>query len=250
MQVAKYSASGNDFVIFHTFVKKDRSEMAKQLCDRHEGVGADGLIVSLPHEKYDFEWQFYNSDGSEASMCGNGTRACAHYAFSNGLAKKNMQFLTKAGLINAFVDGDVVTSQLTAPKTLKKPFEKGGHLWHFYDTGVPHLVSFVSDLDACWDLKLIKQMREEFNANVNFAKISKRLEVRTFERGVEGETKACGTGMVACFLGAFNDKKINSNIEVMPKSGEILEVKTENGMFFLKGKVRKVFETSLDNIKH
>jgi diaminopimelate epimerase len=92
MNVTKYSASGNDFVIFHTFKKEDRSELAKKLCHRQEGVGADGLIVLIPHEIYDFEWQFYNADGSVAAMCGNGSRAAAHYAYSNGLADKEMKF--------------------------------------------------------------------------------------------------------------------------------------------------------------
>ena len=82
MNVAKYSANGNDFVLFHSFIKKDRSKLAKEICDRQNGIGADGLIVLVPHEIHDFEWEFYNSDGSTAEMCGNGSRACAHYAFS------------------------------------------------------------------------------------------------------------------------------------------------------------------------
>ena len=98
MFVAKYSANGNDFVIFHTFDKRDRTELAKELCNRQNGVGADGLIVLIPHAKYDFEWEFYNSDGSLAAMCGNGSRAAAHYAYINDIAPKKMSFLTGAGL--------------------------------------------------------------------------------------------------------------------------------------------------------
>ena len=92
MTVAKYSANGNDFVVFHTFVDVDRSDLAKRLCHRQEGVGADGLIVLLPHDTYDFVWQFYNADGSEAAMCGNGSRAAAHYAFSHGLETPRCAF--------------------------------------------------------------------------------------------------------------------------------------------------------------
>ncbi|RLA76008.1 MAG: diaminopimelate epimerase, partial [Epsilonproteobacteria bacterium] len=103
MRVAKYSANGNDFVIFHAFDKKDRSEEAKQLCHRQNGIGADGLIVILPHAEHDFEWEFYNSDGSHADMCGNGSRAAAHYAYINELATSRMSFLTGAGVINAKV---------------------------------------------------------------------------------------------------------------------------------------------------
>ncbi len=246
MQVSKYSASGNDFVIFHTFKECERGELAKKLCDRNEGVGADGMIVLLPHEKYDFKWQFYNCDGSEAYMCGNGTRACAHYAYSNALAKNNMQFLTKAGVIKAHVEKNVVESQLTAPKTLKEPFEERGKIWHFYDTGVPHLVTYVDDLKKDWDEKEVKQMRYKYNANVNFVMLGDILHVKTYERGVEGVTKACGTGMIASFLGAFNENKIGSSIKVIPPSGEILHVKKEEGELYLKGEVRHVFDTNFE----
>ena len=99
MTYQKYSASGNDFVIFHTLVKKDYSDLAIKLCNRTEGIGADGLIVIVPNENQDFEWLFYNSDGSHASMCGNGTRACAHYAYTNMLAKTKMNFLNGSGVI-------------------------------------------------------------------------------------------------------------------------------------------------------
>ena len=107
-QVVKYSASGNDFVIFHSFIKEDFSAFAKRLCHRQEGVGADGLIVLVPHDTLDFEWCFYNADGSSAEMCGNGTRACAHYALDNGLASNEMRFLTLAGEIACKVDGNRV----------------------------------------------------------------------------------------------------------------------------------------------
>ena len=104
LQIAKYCASGNDFVIFHSLNGADRSGLARTLCDRQHGIGADGLIVLLPHETYDFEWEFYNADGSTASMCGNGSRACAHYAYRFGLAQSSMEFLTGAGVIKASVD--------------------------------------------------------------------------------------------------------------------------------------------------
>ena len=117
MMIAKYSASGNDFVLFHSFIARDRSELARTLCDRQNGVGADGLIVLVPHPEYDFEWQFYNSDGSTAEMCGNGSRACAHYAYSNGLAAAKMTFLTLAGVIGAEVEGNMVQSDRTPSRT-------------------------------------------------------------------------------------------------------------------------------------
>ncbi|WP_457564254.1 diaminopimelate epimerase, partial [Caminibacter sp.] len=137
MVVSKYSASGNDFVIFHTLKKENRSNLARKLCNRQNGVGADGLIVILPHAEFDFEWQFYNADGSEASMCGNGSRAAAHYAYKNNLAPKKMKFLTGSGVIEAEVEGDVVETQLTPYKFIGE-YEDFGKKFKIYDTGVPH----------------------------------------------------------------------------------------------------------------
>jgi len=244
MIVTKYSASGNDFVIFHTFKKEDRSELAKSLCHRQEGVGADGLIVLLPHDVYDFEWQFYNADGSEADMCGNGSRAVAHYAYSNGLADKKMKFLTGAGVISCKVEKDIVETELTKPELVKDYFEEEGYQWILIDTGVPHLVAIVDDIKV-FDKELARKMRQKYNANVNvnFAKFEDGvLKVRTYERGVEDETLACGTGMCASFLSARNKDFINDYSKVYPTSGEELEVRFENETLFFKGRVKKTFE--------
>jgi len=241
MVVSKYSASGNDFVIFHTFKKENRSDLAKRLCDRQNGVGADGLIVILPHSKYDFEWQFYNSDGSEASMCGNGSRAAAHYAYLHNLADKKMKFLTGAGVIEAEVDGNIVETQLTPYKLLKDEFEEEGFTWKIYDTGVPHLVT-ITDINN-FDKNLARKMREKYNANVNFAEVKdNKLYVRTYERGVEDETLACGTGMCASFLVARDRGLIGDSVKVYPKSKEELIVTLRNNTLYFKGKVKHTFD--------
>lgn len=247
MQISKYSASGNDFVIFHAFEKRDRGELAKILCHRQEGIGADGMVVVLPHDKYDFQWQFYNCDGSEASMCGNASRAVAHYAYNNGLAKQTTSFLTDNGVIKAKVEGDVVESQMAKVKKLSEPFERYGFTWYFYDSGVPHLVSLVDDIQKSWEealeKEIIQTMRHDYNANVNFVTLGDALYVRTYERGVEAETLACGTGMVACFLALLQNNIIKTNsMQVYPKSGALLEVRQENNALFFKGAVKKVFE--------
>ncbi len=245
MFVSKYSASGNDFVIFHTFKKIDRSALAMKLCDRFNGVGADGLITLLPHSEYDFQWQFYNSDGSEAEMCGNGSRAVAHYAYVNNLANKQMKFLTTAGVISAKVDGDIVESELTKPIILKEEFSEDGFDWILIDTGVPHLVTIVDDLNK-FSIKLSRKLREKYNANVNFAMLKdKNLLVRTYERGVENETLACGTGMASCFLQANMKNLVGDNSKVYPKSKEELNLRIEDGKLFFKGRVKKVFDTTI-----
>ncbi len=242
MHLDKYSASGNDFVIFHAFAPKDRSALAKRLCHRQEGVGADGLIVLLPHESCDFAWEFYNSDGSLAAMCGNGSRACAHYALTHGLAPSSMRFMTGAGQIASCVDGAMVESQLTPAKEVRPPFEEAGARWYFFDTGVPHLVTF----DLPFEGKLAKQMRETYNANVNFCVYDKALHVRTYERGVEAETGACGTGMVAAFLSAHTYLGGLEVMDVFPSSKEHLQVRIDAARnLYLKGAVRRIFSTHI-----
>ncbi|WP_121627680.1 diaminopimelate epimerase [Poseidonibacter antarcticus] len=244
MTYTKYSASGNDFVIFHTFIKKDYSQEAISLCNRTEGIGADGLIVLVPNDQADFEWLFYNNDGSDASMCGNGTRACAHYAYTNGLATSTMQFKTGAGLIKSVVEDNIVQTQLTAPIIMKEEFQELGFTWYQVDTGVPHLVTIVDDLEK-YDHDLCAKMRYKYNTNVNFAKIEDgSIKVRTYERGIEGETLACGTGMAACFLRAHNLNLVKDKTFVYPKSNEELTLSLVDNCIYFKGAVKKVFITS------
>lgn len=248
MNIAKYSASGNDFAIFHTFIEKDRSELAKKICDRFNGIGADGLIVLLPTEGVDFKWQFYNSDGSEASMCGNGSRAAAHYAFSYGLAPSKMAFLTGAGVINAEVDKDIVESELTDPIIKDKDIEEFGKKWWLIDTGVPHLIAFSNDLSE-FNLDEARKLRNIYNANVNLAKVKDgKIYIRTYERGVEDETQACGTGMAAAFYRAYLEKLVSNEAKVYPQSKEELTLSFKRDSLFLKGAVKKVFETFVEGV--
>ncbi len=251
MQISKYSASGNDFIIFHTFLEIDRSGVAKSLCHRQEGIGADGLIVLLPSnsKEYDFKWQFYNSDGSEAKMCGNGSRAAAHYAFTNALAGKKMRFLTGAGIIEASVDKSTVEVALSDPVIIKKNIKEEGYEWVLFDTGVPHLVTFVKDLNE-YSKELAEKLRQKYDANVNFALFENgKISVRTYEKGVEDETLACGTGMAACYYFARLKKLVQNRAEVYPKSKERLILSYINNKIYFKGKVVKVFDIIRDIIK-
>ncbi len=249
MMLAKYSANGNDFVLFHTFVKTPRNALARMLCDRQSGIGADGLIVLVPHGEYDFEWQFYNADGSDAEMCGNGSRACAHYAYTRGLAPADMTFLTIAGPIRAQVAGNMVQSDLTPPLIREQGLAEGGKTWWLVDTGVPHLVTFDADIEH-FDIAEARALRHTYNANVNIAKVNEdgSLRVRTYERGVEDETLACGTGMAACFYRAHLEGLTGDRAEVYPKSGETLYLGLVEGTITFKGEVRQIFETSLAGV--
>lgn len=244
LQIAKYCASGNDFVIFHAFEQADRSQLARILCDRQNGIGADGLIVLVPHESHDFEWEFYNADGSTASMCGNGSRACAHYAHRFGLASSSMAFLTGAGVIKATVEGDMVQSDLTPPVIVNQEIVEGGMKWWLIDTGVPHLITFDADIEH-FNIDMARTLRHRYNANVNIARVNPdgTLRVRTYERGVEDETLACGTGMAASFYRAVQERLVEENTKVFPKSGETLYLGLEEGVITFKGEVKGVFET-------
>ena len=245
MTYTKYSASGNDFVITHSFIEKDYTNDAIKLCNRTEGIGADGFVVIVPSSEADFKWLFYNSDGSDAAMCGNATRAVSHYAFTNNLVSSSeMKFLTGAGLIKSSVEGNIVETQLTAPIVVKEEFIEDGFTWYLVDTGVPHLVTIVDDLEL-YNHDLCAKMRYKYNTNVNFAKIEDGIiKVRTYERGVEGETLACGTGMAACFLRANDLKLVDSNTFVYPKSGEQLTLSKKDGIIYFKGAVKKLFVTT------
>ena len=246
MTYTKYSASGNDFVITHSFIEKDYTNDAIKLCNRTEGIGADGFVVIVPSSEADFKWLFYNSDGSDAAMCGNATRAVSHYAFTNNLVSSSeMKFLTGAGLIKSSVEGNIVETQLTAPKVVKEEFTEDGFTWYLVDTGVPHLVTMVDDLEL-YNHDLCAKMRYKYNTNVNFAKVENSIiKVRTYERGVEGETLACGTGMAACFLRANELKLVDDSTFVYPKSGEQLTLSKKNSTIYFKGAVKKVFVTTL-----
>ena len=245
MTYTKYSASGNDFVITHSFIEKDYTNDAIKLCNRTEGIGADGFVVIVPSSEADFKWLFYNSDGGDAAMCGNATRAVSHYAFTNNLVSSSeMKFLTGAGLIKSSVEGNIVETQLTAPIVVKEEFIEDGFTWYLVDTGVPHLVTIVDDLEL-YNHDLCAKMRYKYNTNVNFAKIEDGIiKVRTYERGVEGETLACGTGMAACFLRANDLKLVDSSTFVYPKSGEQLTLSKKDGIIYFKGAVKKVFVTT------
>ncbi len=242
MHVTKYNASGNDFIIFHDEKKRDRHALAQVLCHRQSGVGADGMVVLVPHPEYDFEWEFYNSDGSEATMCGNATRAVAHYAIEHGISiNGEAEFLTGAGVIRVTVNGDYAVTQMLEPKILKKDIEEFGKNWWLIDTGVPHLVTEVKKIED-FNLKEARELREKYDANVNIYMINEDgIYVRTYERGVEGETLACGTGIMASFVRSHGEGKVKDVTAVYPKSGEELYMEYDGRGYRFGGRVTKTF---------
>ena len=242
MTVTKYSGNGNDFVMIIAQKKADRSALAKKLCHRQNGVGADGLVVVLPHDEYDFEWEFYNSDGSAAAMCGNASRAVAHFAQEKGISTENTaEFLTGAGVIRATINGLYVVSDMVPPKIIRDDIEEYGEQWWLIDSGVPHLVSVRDDIET-FNIEEARILRHKYNCNVNICKMDgDTMYVRTYERGVEDETLACGTGMVACFIRNHKEGKVPDQVKVHPRSGDELYVSYEKGVYRFGGKVTKTF---------
>lgn len=238
----KIHGNGNDFILLDNRrgILKGRSlsGLAKQVCHRNRSVGADGLIVIVPpssRRTAHFKWRFFNSDGSEAEMCGNGSRCAAKFARLKGIAPAKMAFETLAGIIRAEVKKETVRVQLTGatgPRLdLDVPLAGGTRTGHFINTGVPHVVFFSDHLDAEDVLAVGSATRRHdlfkpSGTNVNFVQIegNRRLRIRTYERGVEGETLACGTGAVAAALIAAALGKATSPVTVITKGGDRLIV--------------------------
>jgi diaminopimelate epimerase len=265
----KMSGTGNDFIIIDhrkLFIAlEDQPAFAKKVCKRMFSVGADGLILIENSDVADFQWQFYNADGTKAEMCGNGARCAARYAHVNNIAPATMSFMTAAGLIRAKVKDDLVKLEMTAPQdtALNVEFAFGGEnrTSHFSNTGVPHAVYFVDDNTDT----LVKEWGHEvrFHAqyapagtNVNFAEVTgeSSLMVRTYERGVEDETMACGTGAVACGILAGLLGVVHSPVAVTTSGGEILtiyfdvqgnDIDSISGVF-LEGPANFIYDGSLN----
>jgi len=235
----KMQGSGNDFILIDNRRSVLRGMNLKNLavtvCDRHYSVGADGMIVIVPSRKADFKWRFFNADGSEAEMCGNGSRCAARFASIKKIARQDMTFETLAGNIHAQVKPNAVKVQLTGASGLRMniavPLESGLRMGHFINTGVPHLVYLSKDLNG-EDVDRIGRTTRHHDlfkpagTNVNFMLIQgpHKLRIRTYERGVEGETLACGTGAVAAALIAGALGAVSSPAEVLTGSGEKLIV--------------------------
>ena len=235
----KIHGNGNDFILIDdrrgVLKGKSLSGVAKKVCHRNRSVGADGLIVIVPSKKADFKWRFFNADGSEAEMCGNGSRCAARFAVLKKIAPKKMSFETLAGIIHAEVKKGTVQVQLTGASGLRQnlavPVADGTRTGHFINTGVPHLVYLSDRLDS-EDVQAVgsatrrHQLFKPAGTNVNFVQIDgpHKLRIRTYERGVEGETLACGTGAVAAALIAASLGKATSPVAVTTRGGDKLIV--------------------------
>jgi diaminopimelate epimerase len=263
--ITKMSGSGNDFILIDhrsKFLPEDRLvEFARRVCARKVSAGADGLILIESSARVNFRWRFFNADGSEAEMCGNGGRCAARFAVLKGIAPPRLSFETLAGVIEAEVSGRIVKLQMVQPTgwqvDLEVPIDGQVHRLHFVNTGVPHAVKIVEDVRQAPIRELGRKIRfhprfQPAGTNANFLEVVDRghLKVRTYERGVEDETLACGTGAVASALIAAKRKLVDSPVEVETSGGEILKIHfaTKGNSFarvFLEGDTRVIYEGNL-----
>jgi len=261
----KMSGSGNDFILIDhrkPLLEEDRfREFARKVCQRRVSVGADGLILIERSERADFKWRFFNSDGSEAEMCGNGGRCAARFAWLKGIAGSSLTFETLAGILSAQVNGKQVKLELTKPSGLKLDesllIEGKEQVLSRINTGVPHAIIFSEDLDGIDIMKMGRPTRYHSHfspngTNVNFVRVKdgSHLSVRTYERGVEDETLACGTGAVASALIAAFKGLVRSPVSIRTRGGEVLTVHYdieagEVKKVFLEGDVHIIYEAEM-----
>jgi diaminopimelate epimerase len=261
----KMSGAGNDFIVIDAVPGLNYVKLANKACNRTNGIGADGLLVLDKSDKSDYRMRIINADGSEAEMCGNGVRCMAAYIVANkNPAKKLFTVETIAGEILSEAKGEVAHVRLSNPKDYRTdvPLNVNGRQIHahYIDTGVPHTIIFVDGLSTIDVAGIGKAIRyhEAFaprGTNVDFVEQIKTdlVAVRTYERGVENETKACGTGSVAAAIVSYLKSNPgsatikNGKMKVQTASGEILEVTFDknNDEFFnvwLKGSAKFIAE--------
>jgi diaminopimelate epimerase len=265
IQFTKMSGSGNDFIIIDNrdpvIDDAKKVDFVRRVCDRKMSIGADGVIFVENSDCADIKWDFYNDDGSSAEMCGNGGRCVARYAVEKNIAPAELNLETLAGVIGAKVEGANVRVKLTSPENLRQDIDVDLNGTHFQvdslNTGVPHAIIYSDNVEENNVKEVGNGVRfhEEFapdGTNVNFVeKVSDNaLKVRTYERGVEDETLACGTGVVASVLLSSYKKLVQPPVRVETRGGEFLKVDFDSSGgpvtdVYLEGLTRIAFEGTL-----
>ncbi|HEC31913.1 MAG TPA: diaminopimelate epimerase [Deltaproteobacteria bacterium] len=265
----KMTGSGNDFILIdnrESIVDADRCvELVKSACLRKFSVGADGLILIEKDGEVDFRWRFFNADGSEAEMCGNGGRCAARFAYLKGIVKKpQIFFRTIAGIIRAEVKDTKVKLEMTPPESLETDFDLQlpGRVvrCNFVNTGVPHTVILLDNVNELKKYNVFEVGRtiryhkrfQPAGTNVNFVVATglHSMSIRTYERGVEDETLACGTGSIAgAIIGTYKGL-VEPPVEMKTQSGETLTIYFDRNdssfcNVFLEGDALVVYDGNL-----
>lgn len=258
LQFHKYQGTGNDFILADNRKNEYSSLTTNQirnLCDRRFGIGADGLMLLNEKPGYDFEMKYYNSDGNDGSMCGNGARCMIKFVYHLGIHRELYKFLAVDGAHEAEINIDgIVSLKMKDVRTIKK-----FHTDFIVDTGSPHyikMVTHVMDVDVFkkgYEIRHSKEFEDE-GINVNFVEQTDepdKIMVRTYERGVEDETLSCGTGVTAAALVCYHNENGFNEVEVKTPGGlltvefdRVDEDRFEN--IWLCGSAEKVFEGTLE----
>lgn len=256
------SGSGNDFIIIdnrkQVMNAHDLSRFIVKVCRRKMSAGADGLILIEDSDAADFKWHFYNADGTRAEMCGNGARCAARFAYLHKIAKETMSFETDAGIVSAQVENQQVKVNMPEPADLRLDYEitlnQGTVMISSINTGVPHVIMEAPDIESVAVVEMGREIRlhdvfSPSGTNVNFVArgADAVLWVRTYERGVEDETLACGTGCIAAALIAAAKGHVKSPVMVKTSGGSMLKInfKEDAGRFhdvFLEGDARIIYK--------
>ena len=238
---SKYSGCGNDFILVdnrHLSFPFTQPKLIPQLCHRRTGVGADGVILLENSTEADFRMRIFNADGSEAEMCGNGVRCLMKFIHELGIHKPHCTIETKEDQVHLSLKGELVAVAMPLPYDLRWNHtvsidDKDWEL-QYLNTGVPHAILFVEALESEHWMSLAPKIRyhPSFNpkgTNVNFARVEApgSVQIRTYERGVEGETLACGTGAVASAIAASRCYALKPPITIRPRSNDALQIDFE-----------------------
>lgn len=263
----KLSGAGNDFVIINNLnqvidsADSEFMNFVTKICQRRMSVGADGVLLVEPAENVDFRMRYFNADGGEVETCGNGARCISKFAYLNGIVSEQMRFLTNAGIYEAEIVNDNVKVRMSDPTDIRinvpLRLEDEVHNVGFANSGVPHVVFFVDDLEATdvFDLGQQTRYHNDFKpagTNANFICIHSQelIEIRTYERGVENETLACGTGSIASAIVSATLGKVQSPVSVKTASGVVLKIhfdleNDEAENVYLEGDARVIFAGEL-----
>ncbi|MBO6575783.1 MAG: diaminopimelate epimerase [Rhodothermales bacterium] len=257
VEFTKMSGAGNDFIVidnrFYHFSEDELSNFAVRYCARRSGVGADGLLALQASEEQHFRMKYVNADGSVGSMCGNGARCLARYAFDAGIQHELLVFETDAGRYEAAVTGDVVRLFVPPHEEFRTvPHDEFGPGRFYIWTGCEHTVVFVDDVaavDVANEGARLRRGHQPAGTNVNFVQVAgAALKVRTFEKGVEAETLACGTGATAsAAVSRLTGRLSGTHIDVhMP--GGILGIgfDASGGAKYLEGPAVTVYRGTLE----
>lgn len=257
LQFYKYQGTGNDFILADNRQNEYilTQQQIHRLCDRRFGIGADGLMLLQNKDGFDFEMKYYNADGKEGSMCGNGGRCMVKFAYHLGIHRELYRFLASDGVHEAEIDMDGIVSLKMKDVSVIKKF----HGDYLLNTGSPHYIKLVTDVmqfdvyKKGYEIRHSKEFEEE-GINVNFVEQSEepdKIIVRTFERGVEDETYSCGTGVTAAALVCYHNENGFNDVEVQTLGGKLTvefdrvdEDRFEN--IWLCGPAEKVFQGHIE----